>query len=144
MNTKTLQRYEHNDTDDLTGVNFVSLLKHEDFYKFYDKEIKKVKWYSKYFEDYMFRGKNMLLSGQHLKPMYMLTWAIANGEGKNYLNAVKNELEDVTCLLFKKVYLASDNVIDVNVDRIVISEKNGVEELELLNISCKYMHLVMM
>ena len=34
--------------------------------------------------------------------------------------------------LFKKVYLATDNVIDVNVDRIVISEKNGVEELEVL------------
>ncbi len=34
--------------------------------------------------------------------------------------------------LFKKVYLATDNVIDVNVDRIVISEKNGVEELDVL------------
>jgi len=86
--------HEHNDTDDLTGVNFVSLLKHEDFYKFYDKEIKKVKWYSKYFEDYMFRGKNMFTFWSTPKnPMYMLTWAIANGEGKNYLNAVKNELE---------------------------------------------------
>ena len=34
--------------------------------------------------------------------------------------------------LFKKVYLATDNDIDVNVDRIVISEKNGVEELDVL------------
>ncbi len=34
--------------------------------------------------------------------------------------------------LFKKIYLASDNVIDVNIDRVVISSTNGLDTLDVL------------
>ena len=32
--------------------------------------------------------------------------------------------------LFNKIYLATDNVIDTNVDRVVISNENGIDTLD--------------
>ena len=86
--------HENDDTKDMEGINFVSLLRHEEFYKFYDVEKKPVKWYSKYFEDYMFKGKNMFTYWAHEKnPMFLLTWGISAGYGNEYIEARTNELE---------------------------------------------------
>lgn len=70
-----------NDTDSTEGINFVSLLKHEEFYDFY-QELKEenLKYYSKYFNDYMFKGQNLYSYwANEYNPMFLLTWGIANG-----------------------------------------------------------------
>lgn len=68
-------------TDELEGINFVSLLKHEGFYLFYNTiEHEKMKYYSKYFNDYMFKGKNLYGYWANANnPLFLLTWGIAAG-----------------------------------------------------------------
>lgn len=68
-------------TDDIKGINFVSVLKHEDFYYFYNKIDKTtLKYYSKYFNEYMFSGKNLFYYWSYEKnPMFVLTWAVGEG-----------------------------------------------------------------
>jgi len=77
------------DTKDLEGVNFVSLLKHTRFFNYYKKiNNDKLKFYTHYFNDYMFRGKNMFEYWANDKnPLFLLTWSIANGRGKEYMQA---------------------------------------------------------
>lgn len=69
------------DESSTLGINFVSLLKHEDFYKFYDALDKtNMKYYKVYFDDYMFKGKNLYYywATEH-NPLFLLTWSIASG-----------------------------------------------------------------
>jgi hypothetical protein len=52
--------HPHNDTDSLRGINFISLLKYEFFYEFYKVQRNKLpSYYSKYFNEYMFKGNNL-------------------------------------------------------------------------------------
>lgn len=45
---------------DLVGINFVNLLKYEEFYDFYEILNKNnLKYYQNYFDDYLFKGKNL-------------------------------------------------------------------------------------
>jgi hypothetical protein len=69
------------DTDSTEGINFVSLLKHEEFYSFYqDTKEEHIKYYSKYFNEYMFKGQNLYSYwANENNPMFLLTWGIANG-----------------------------------------------------------------
>ena len=69
------------DTDSTVGINFVSLLKHRYFYTFYEKiETSNVKYYTKYFNDYMFKGQNLYSYwANENNPMFLLTWGIATG-----------------------------------------------------------------
>lgn len=72
--------HEENDTADLTGVNFVSILKYEDFYQFYEKIDSVPTYYSKYFNDYMFKGNNLFSHWANKNnPMFLLTSSIAGG-----------------------------------------------------------------
>jgi hypothetical protein len=76
------------DTNSLEGVNFVSLLKQERFYLFYNKLNSNIKFYTRYFEDYMFRGKNLFEFWSTPKnPMFLLTWGITQGKGNEYIKA---------------------------------------------------------
>jgi len=81
--------YPNDETQDLEGVNFVSLLKHQRFFSYYGKiNNNKIKFYTHYFNDYMFRGKNMFdFWANDKNPLFLLTWAVANGKGKEYIKA---------------------------------------------------------
>ena len=76
--------FPEDNTNDLTGVNFVSILKHEEFYSWFDKtDDKTLKYYSKYFNDYMFKGKSLYTFwANDNNPMFLLTWGIASGKIK--------------------------------------------------------------
>ena len=69
-------------TDDLTGINFVQLLKYEEFFVFYGKV--NTEWltnYTAYFNEYMFKGKNLFSYwGNINNPMHVLTATIASGK----------------------------------------------------------------
>ena len=83
-------------TDSLEGVNFVSLLKRPEFYNFFDKPMFEPKYYSTYFNDYMFKGTNLYSFWAHTNnPMFLLTQAIASGQlnTQEYINAVKTSEE---------------------------------------------------
>ena len=92
--------YPNDDTKDLEGVNFVSLLKHERFFSYYGRiNNDKVKFYNHYFNDYMFRGKNMFDYWANDKnPLFLLTWGVANNKGKDYINAKKEFIKNVTSI----------------------------------------------
>ena len=86
--------FPKNDTKDLTGVNFLSLLKHERFYSFYNKLNENVNFYTHYFDDYMFRGKNLFSFWGNLNnPMFLLTLAISQGKNKDYITAKEQDKE---------------------------------------------------
>jgi hypothetical protein len=84
--------FKKDDTKNLEGINFVSLLKHERFYLFYNKLNTDIKFYTHYFNDYMFRGKNLYEFWATSKnPMFLLTWGIAQGKGKDYLLSINKD-----------------------------------------------------
>jgi len=64
-----------------TGVNFVSLLKHERFYMFYANVYEEHKiYYESYFNDYMFKGNNLFYYwANENNPMFLLTQGIVSG-----------------------------------------------------------------
>jgi len=88
------QTFPKDETKDLTGVNFLSLLKHERFYSFYNVLNKNLKFYTHYFTDYMFRGKNLFsFWGNPNNPMFLLTLAISQGKNKDYITAREQDKE---------------------------------------------------
>lgn len=92
--------FETDDSSDLVGVNFISLLKHEHFYPFYSKVDKEnLRFYTHYFNDYMFKGKNLYAYwANENNPMYILTSGIADGQitGESYSSVTKQTLEELT------------------------------------------------
>jgi hypothetical protein len=80
--TEFVQSHPADATDDLTGINFVQLLKYEEFYAFYGKVNRE--WltnYTSYFNEYMFKGKNLYnYWGNINNPMHVLTVTIASGK----------------------------------------------------------------
>ena len=75
-----VKTFPEDDTSDITGINFLSLLHHEDFYMFYNKiDQSKLKFYSTYFDNYIFKGKNLFsFWANENNPLFLLTWGIAN------------------------------------------------------------------
>jgi len=74
--------HKEDDTDDIKGINFVSVLKHEDFYYYYNGlDEKNLTYYSKYFNEYMFNGKGLFDYWSYEKnPIFLLTWGVGAGE----------------------------------------------------------------
>lgn len=70
------------DTQDIVGVNFISLLKHPEFFSFYHKiDQDKLKFYKNYFNNYMFKGKNMYsFWATKSNPLFLLTFGIGSGD----------------------------------------------------------------
>lgn len=89
------ESFPHDDTNDVEGINFISLLKHGHFYSFYSSvNTDRLKFYTKYFNDYMFKGKNLFeYWGNKENPMFLLTWGIAEGHGKDYIEAKERDKE---------------------------------------------------
>jgi len=91
------QSFPKDETQELEGVNFISLLKHSRFFSYYGKiNNNTLKFYTHYFNDYMFRGKNMFEYWANEKnPLFLLTWSIANGKGKEYMQARETTLKGI-------------------------------------------------
>jgi hypothetical protein len=85
------------ETKEITGVNFISLLKHPEFYSLYRKiDQSKLKFYKNYFNEYMFKGKNMYsFWATPNNPLFLLTFGIGSGEvtTEEYLNAKKQSIQ---------------------------------------------------
>lgn len=67
-----------NEEDSMEGINWVSLLKHEDFYQFF-AVIKEdnLEFYSTYFDEYFFKGKNLYYFwANENNPLYLLTQGV--------------------------------------------------------------------
>jgi hypothetical protein len=94
-----VNQFPVDDTDSLEGINFISLLKNPDLYAMYGKVDRSgLKYYSKYFNDYMFKGKNMYsFWATENNPMFMLTYGISEGliDSTQYNTAKKNTIEDL-------------------------------------------------
>ena len=73
--------FTEDNTDDLSGINFLSLLKHEDFFIYYSKiKESNLKFYTKYFNEYMFKGKNLYSYwATENNPLFLITFGISEG-----------------------------------------------------------------
>lgn len=85
------------DTDSLVGVNFVSLLKYEELGQIIvddDNNLDECVNYTKYFNDYMFKGKNLFSYWANPNNiLFLQTWSIGSGERQKIL-AENNELAE--------------------------------------------------
>lgn len=94
-----VEKFEKDETVELVGVNFISLLKNEYFYSFYNKtSSENLKFYTHYFNDYMFKGKNMYSYwANENNPLFLLTYGIAEGmiTGEAYNSAKQKTLEEL-------------------------------------------------
>lgn len=92
-----------NEDNTTVGINFVSLLKHEYFYKFFEViDQSKLQVYKAYYDQNMFKG-NSLYSfwANENNPMFIITKAIAEGSTSpdDYIAAKQetiNELQNAT------------------------------------------------
>lgn len=88
------QSYPTDDTDSTVGINFVSLLKHQNLYAIFGNvnELKDLVFYTKYFNDYMFKGKNLYAYWANLNnPLFVLSCNIINDtqEMRDFVEALK-------------------------------------------------------
>jgi hypothetical protein len=94
-----VSEYPLDTTDSLVGVNFLSLLKHEDFCDLYQKiDQTQLKFYKTYFEEYMFKGKNLYSYwANENNPMFLLTFSIASGTitGDEYAAVMRETIEEL-------------------------------------------------
>ena len=97
--TEHVESHPVDETDDLTGVNFLSLLKNEDFYYYYNAaNPDNLKFYKKYFNNYMFKGSNLFeYWANENNPMFMLTQGIASGDADpvKYKQAKQKDIEEL-------------------------------------------------
>lgn len=94
-----VNEHETDTTSDLKGINFVSLLKYEDFYYFYQKMETKPKYFSVMFNEYMFKGRNLYsFWATENNPMFLLTHSIAGGtiNTEQYIKCAKKAHEEIT------------------------------------------------
>ena len=93
------ESFEKDDSSELEGVNFISMLKNDYFYAFYEKvEQENLRFYTNYFNDYMFKGKNMYSYwANDNNPIFLLTYGIAEGmiTGESYNSAKQKTLEEL-------------------------------------------------
>jgi hypothetical protein len=96
---KFVTDYPLDTTDSLVGVNFVSLLKHEELYDLYQvAETSKMKYYKTYFDEYIFKGKNLYSYwANENNPMFLLTFSIADGviTGDEYFANIKETIKEI-------------------------------------------------
>jgi hypothetical protein len=93
-----IEENEEDDTSDLTGVNFVNLLKYEELYSIYAIKDYPVKYYSKYFNEYMFKGKSLFSYwANENNPIFLITEAIGEGkfDMKEYMKLREQTLRQV-------------------------------------------------
>lgn len=92
------KQFPTSEDQDLIGVNFVSLLKHQEFYDFYKKiDTTNLKFYTRYFKDYMFKGKSLYsFWANENNPLFLLTYGIAEGlvDPQQYNEAKRQTIEE--------------------------------------------------
>lgn len=92
--------YPKDDTDELEGINFVSLLKHKQTYKLFNKLDKtKLKNYTTYFNENMFKGNNLFSYwANNNNPMFLLTVSISNGslDREKYFAAKNKTIQELS------------------------------------------------
>lgn len=90
---------EDNDRS-LTGINFISLLKNPEFYDVYKKiDTNKLKFYTNYFNEYMFKGKNIYYYwANDNNPLFLLTYGIAEGlvSSEEYISAKTKDIQELS------------------------------------------------
>lgn len=74
-----VKSYEHDDT--IRGINFVNLLKYPEFYfLFSEVENSNLKFYSRLFEDNIYKGKPLFeFWANESNEVFLMTWGIAEG-----------------------------------------------------------------
>jgi hypothetical protein len=77
--------FQVDETKEMVGINFISLLKNKELYSFYrDIEKDNLKFYPYYFNEYVFKGKNLFSYwANENNPLFLLTYSIAEGLIKN-------------------------------------------------------------
>lgn len=101
---KFAESFPIDETKDIAGVNFISLLKHPEFYSLYQKvDQSKLKFYKNYFNEYMFKGKNMYsFWANENNPLFLLTFAIGSGKitTDQYVDAKKQSIQGMQNVTF--------------------------------------------
>jgi len=96
---KFAESFPLDDTQDVAGVNFISLLKHPQFYSLYQKiDRDKLKFYKNYFNEYMFKGKNLYSYWANINnPMFLLTFGIGSGDvtTEQYVEARNQSIQGI-------------------------------------------------
>jgi hypothetical protein len=94
--------FPNDDTDTVEGINWVRLVTNAEFFKFYNSiDQTKLKFYTKYFTEYMFKGQNLYsFWANENNPMFILTWGIMNQQVtpenfKQVIEQSRKELENV-------------------------------------------------
>jgi len=94
-----VESFPADDTTDPAGINFVSILKYQDFYSFYQIiNESNLTNFRPYFSEYIFKGKNLFsFWANEENPLFLLTSAIANGqiEGGDLDRAIDPLLEEL-------------------------------------------------
>lgn len=95
--TDFVESFSKDDTDSLEGINFVSLIKNSNMFDLYSNiDQTQLTYYTKYFNDYMFKGKNLYsFWATENNPMFLLTFGIAEGivTPETYTEALKKDQE---------------------------------------------------
>lgn len=94
-----VETFEKDDTDDLTGVNFISLLRHKHAYSlFTNADRSKMKNYTKYFNENMFKGKSLFSYWANPNnPMFLLTFGISQDfDIQEYLAAKHKTIQELS------------------------------------------------
>jgi hypothetical protein len=93
------KQFPEDQTRSLDGINFISLLKNVEFYEFYKKiGADKLKFYTNYFNEYMFKGKNLYhYWANQNNPLFLLTYGIAEGlvSSEDYITAKTQDIQEL-------------------------------------------------
>lgn len=96
-----VKNYPEDDTDSVQGINWVSLLKNEEFFYFYQiLDVSNLRYYSRYFSENMFKGRNLYsFWATEKNPMFLITWGILeekinSKEWSNLLNQAQQEIKE--------------------------------------------------
>lgn len=88
-----------NEDNTTVGINFVSLLKHEYFYKFFQRiDQSTLQVYKNYYDQNMFKGNSLYAFwANENNPMFLLTKAIAEGSvsSEDYNSAKQQTIEEL-------------------------------------------------
>ena len=94
-----IKEFPEDNTSSTEGINFVSLLDNFDVYRIFEKiDQSELKYYSEYFEKYMFKGKNLFsFWANENNPMSLLTYSISENtiDLDEYIKARNNTIQEL-------------------------------------------------
>jgi len=94
-----IKEFPEDNTSSTEGINFVSLLDNFDVYRIFEKiDQSELKYYSEYFEKYMFKGKNLFsFWANENNPMFLLTYSISENtiDLDEYIKARNNTIQEL-------------------------------------------------